>query len=90
MDVPKCKRKQPTECVVVKKSDEMEKLRRKREINARYSRLLLSKTIKQFQKQGHVTICLSEKLNGNVDGKIKSISMVYVLHATDNIFLIPR
>lgn len=61
---------QAIECASnTKKSEEMEKLRRKREINARYSRLLLTKTIKQFQRQGHVTICLSEKLNGNFDGK---------------------
>lgn len=51
------------------RTNEIEKLRRKKEINARYSRLFLSKTIKHFQKQGHVTICLSEKLNGNLNGK---------------------
>lgn len=70
MDVPILKaRKTSGGLVVPTKSEELEKLRRKKEINARYSRLLLSKTIKHFQKQGNVTICLSEKLNDNVDGK---------------------
>lgn len=70
MDVPKCKRRPGGGFVAVKKSEELEKLKRKKEINARYSRLSLSKTIEHFQQQGHVTICLSGKLNKNLDGKI--------------------
>lgn len=46
-----------------KSSEQQEKLRKKREINARYSRLLVSKTIQHFQSQGHVTISISEKSN---------------------------
>lgn len=73
MDLRQYKAGQST---VVRKSEEIEKLKRKREINARYSRLMLSNTIKHFRKQGHVTIRLSEKLNGNgnrLDGKILKI-----------------
>lgn len=71
MDVPRCRTRQSTQYnVVAKKSEETEKLRRKHEINARYSRLTVSKTIKYIQKQEQVTMCLSEKCNGNVAGKI--------------------
>lgn len=57
MDAPRC--------IVVNRTDEIEKFRRKQEINARYSRLMPSNTIKQYQKRGHVTIRLSENFNGN-------------------------
>lgn len=64
------KTNQPYECFdIAKKSEKIEKLRRKREINARYSRLLISKTIQHFQNQEHVTISHSEKLNDEINGK---------------------
>lgn len=63
MDVLKCKPKHPKN-IVQTSTAQQDKLRRRREINARYSRLSLSKTIQHFQSQGHVTISISEKFNG--------------------------